>query len=381
MYDKLTPPPRANKLLGLEVLRFTAAFAILILHYQHFAYIADKPVDLVKDRLPFYGLLHIFYEARPYGVWVFWCISGFIFFWKYRDAIGNRSINGWTFFVFRLSRLYPLHFITLLLVAILQPIYFDLNGYFFVYQDNDLRHFLLQIFMASNWSFQYDYSFNGPIWSISIEVLVYALFFLMLLATRSALLNLVVVAACLSASGQVSSAIGQVSACFAFFYIGGLAAIARRAVAPATFRFALEGVAWLAVVTLPLLAWSFTRDQMELLDFQLLLIYMPILLFCLSREITMPASIQNVVEAAGNMTYSSYLLHFPIQLIVVSGFAMARAPIPFYEETFFGIFIATTLLASHVTYRYFEAPALNLVRDLLLRPSVAGPESALGLTK
>ena len=32
---------------------------------------------------------------------------------------------------------------TLLLVAILQPIYFDLNGGFFVYQENDLRHFLL----------------------------------------------------------------------------------------------------------------------------------------------------------------------------------------------------------------------------------------------
>jgi peptidoglycan/LPS O-acetylase OafA/YrhL len=374
MHEKLTSPPRTNKLLGLELLRFTAAFAILILHYLHFSYIADQPVGLVKDRLPFYGLLHTLYEAKPYGVWVFWCISGFIFFWKYRDAIGNRSINGWTFFVCRLSRLYPLHFITLLLVAILQPIYFDLNGYFFVYQANDLRHFLLQIFMASNWGSPYDYSFDGPIWSISIEILVYALFFLMLLATRSALLNLLVVAVCLSGSGQLP-------ACFAFFYIGGLAAIARRAVAAATFRVALERMAWLVVVTFPLLAWSFTRDQIELFDFQLLLIYTPILLFCLSREIAMPASIQKVVEAAGNMTYSSYLLHFPIQLIIVLGFAMVREPIPFYQETFFGIFIATTLLASYLTYRYFEAPAQNLVRDLLLRPSAANPESALGLPK
>ena len=137
MPEKLTSPP-ATKLLGLELLRFVAAFAVLIWHYQHFAYVADKAVDLARTSLPLYGLLQPFYEAGEHGVWLFWCISGYIFFWKYRDAIHDRSTGGWTFFVLRLSRLYPLHLVTLLLVAILQPIYFGLNGYFFVYQDNDL---------------------------------------------------------------------------------------------------------------------------------------------------------------------------------------------------------------------------------------------------
>ncbi len=112
---------------------------MLLWHYVHFAYVADKPVDLVRDRLPLYDLLQPFYEAGEYGVWVFWCISGFIFFWKYRDAIADRSMHGWTFLVYRLSRLYPLHFVTLLIVALLQPIYFRQHGYFFVYQANDWR--------------------------------------------------------------------------------------------------------------------------------------------------------------------------------------------------------------------------------------------------
>src|ERR1700704_557164 len=93
------PPARANILLGLEVLRFLAAFAILVFHYRHFAYVADKPVDLVYARLPLYDWLHVFYDAGQYGVWVFWCISGFIFFWKYRDAIADRLIGGRAFFV------------------------------------------------------------------------------------------------------------------------------------------------------------------------------------------------------------------------------------------------------------------------------------------
>ena len=274
----------------------------------------------------------------------------------------------------RFSRLYPLHIATLLFVALVQPLYFNLNGYFFVYQENDLTHFLPQLLMASNWGFQNALSFDGPIWSISVEVLVYFFFFIMLLATRSWLLNLVVIAACLTASGQVA-------ACFAFFYVGGLAAMARRAVMSARFRSALEGAAWLAVFVLPLLAWSLMRDQIGLVDYQLLLAYTPILLFCLSREFVVPVAIQNVIEAAGNMTYSSYLVHFPIQLIAAVVFAMLGAPIPLYDGTFFGLYIGTTLLTSYLTYRYFEAPAQNLIRELLLRPRAARRETFPGLIR
>ena len=381
-----TAPRPVNKLLGLEVLRFLAAFAILVFHYRHFAFVADQPVGLVNDRLPLYRLLHVFYDHGPYGVWIFWCISGFIFFWKYRDGIADRSVGGWKFFTLRFSRLYPLHIVTLLLVALVQPLYFKLNGYFFVYQDNDLVHFLPQLLMASNWGFQDALSFDGPIWSISVEVLVYFFFFVMLLATRSWLLNLVVIAVCLAAGGRIAAncltASGQIAACFAFFYAGGLAAMARRAVTPSGYRLAAESAGWLAVIVFPLWAWQFTKGHLESMEsLWLLLTLTPILLFCLSRDIVMPAWFQNVVEAAGNMTYSSYLLHFPIQLIAVVGFAIVRAPIPLYDGTFFGLYIATTLVASYLTYRYFEAPAQNLIRELLLRPRAAAREPVPGLSQ
>jgi peptidoglycan/LPS O-acetylase OafA/YrhL len=373
MPDKPTSPP-ANKLLGLELLRFVAAFGVLIWHYQHFAYVADKPVDLIGERLPLSGLLYPFYHAGAYGVWVFWCISGFIFFWKYRDAIADRSIDGRSFFVLRLSRLYPLHIVTLLLVAGLQAAYFDLNGYFFVWQNNDLKHFLLQIFMASNWGFQDGQSFDGPVWSISVEVLVYAAFFLMLrFATRAALLNVVVIFACLYVSGQVF-------ACLAFFYAGGLAAIARRSMASATFKIGVERTAWLAVVAIPLSVWILKSQQFALNVDMLLLAYTPLFLFCLSRDIAMTPWIRKVVEAAGNMTYSSYLLHFPIQLMLALGFGLSGAPIPYYDTTFFVVFVATTLLASYLTYYWFETPAQNFIRNRLLRAGTSNRKIAFSIT-
>ncbi|WP_213736702.1 acyltransferase [Bradyrhizobium sp. dw_411] len=350
-------PPATKKLLGLEALRFAAAFGVLIYHYQHFAYLADQPADVLTSNLPLYGMLHLFYEAGTDGVWIFWCTSGFIFFWKYRDAIFDRSMQGWTFFVFRLSRLYPLHFATLLVVAILQSVYFHSHGYFFVYQNNDVRHFFLQIFMASEWGLERGVSFNGPIWSISVEVLVYAIFFLMLrFVTKSALLNVVVITVCLNFSGQIF-------ACLAFFYAGGLAAIVRRSIASTSRVATIERTAWSAMAAILLLIFWL---QPPISDSLFLLIFTPLLLFCLSRDIAVSAFIQALLEAAGNMTYSSYLLQFPIQLLIASAYAISGNPIPFYSDWFFVIFVTSTFTASYFTYRYFEAPAQAVLRKHLL---------------
>jgi peptidoglycan/LPS O-acetylase OafA/YrhL len=366
---KPLPTEENNKLLGLEALRFVTAFVILVYHYRHFSSVAGKLVDRVPERLPLYSLLQPFHDYGVLGVWVFWCISGFIFFWKYRDAIAEGAVGGWKFFVLRFSRLYPLHFVTLLIVALLQSFYFNLHGYFFVFQNNDLPHFLAQLFMASQWSIVQGLTFNGPIWSVSVEVLVYLLFFLMLLVTRSWLLNVVIVLACLIAPSLNAS--GQVTICLAFFYIGGLAAIARQTVTASRFKAAVEAGAWLVVLIVPPLVMSFGRDRFDRFDSQLLLAYTPFLLFCLSREIAAPTVVQRAVQAAGNMTYSSYLVHFPIQLVIVLCFAIAGRPVPIYDGALFAAYLFATLLLSYFTFRYFEAPAQSLIRSALLRAEPA----------
>jgi len=63
----------------------------------------------------------------------------------------------------------------------------------------------------------------------------------------------------------------------------------------------------------------------------------------------LPARLQQFVETAGNMTYSSYLLQFPIQLTMMLGFSLMRAPVPIYDNAFFGLFVGTTLLASYLS--------------------------------
>ena len=365
MQQAVTPPEETNKLVGLEAFRFLTAFAILVFHYRHFAFVADKPVGLEPERLPLYAPLRVLHDSGAFGVWVFWCISGFIFFWKYRDPIAERAVGGWKFFTLRFSRLYPLHLVTLLLVALLQMAYFDLRGVFFVYQDNDLPHFLTQFFMASEWGITRGESFDGPIWSVSVEVLVYLLFFLMLRATRSWLLNVVIVAACLAAIYLHIS--GQVTYCLVLFYAGGLAAAARRAVDVSRFRMVIETCGGLvATIVMPLVIYAL-RDQLDRFDILLFAGFTPILLFCLSRQINFPRPVQAAIVAAGNTTYSSYLLHFPLQLAIVLCFALSGRPVPVYSGALFAVYLLTVLLLSYFTFRCFEAPAQRFIRGAFRR--------------
>jgi peptidoglycan/LPS O-acetylase OafA/YrhL len=352
--------PKPHRLLGLEALRFLATIAVLLWHYQHFAFVAGRPVAFVRSELPFYRVLFSFYEAGEYGVWIFWCISGFIFFWKYRTIIADRTIDGRTFFVYRLSRLYPLHLATLLLVALLQPLYGAQHGFFFIYQNNDVAHFIAQLFMASDWRPSRSDSFNGPIWSVSVEVLVYAAFFLALrFVTTSPLFNLAVILLALSVGSQVGT-------CFAFFYAGGLAAIARQAIADVRHRQLLEVMVACAAIALPLALWLSGRDLATIAG-PLLLTTTPLLLFCCSGPLTLPRRIESLLESAGNMTYSCYLLHFPIQLGIALACSTLQRPIPYRDHLFWTAYVSFTLIASLLTYRYFEAPAQRLIRSALLR--------------
>lgn len=376
MQQTMKPSPSAhtNKLVGLEALRFLTAFAILVYHYRHFAFVADKPVGLEPERLPLYGALRWFHDSGAFGVWVFWCISGFIFFWKYRDPIAERAVGGWQFFTLRFSRLYPLHLVMLLLVALLQSVYFDLRGSFFVYQSNDLPHFLTQLFMASEWGITNGESFDGPIWSVSIEVLVYLLFFLMLRATRLWLMNAVVVAACLAVAHQSpSELLAKLADCLALFYAGGLAVAARRAADTSRFLAAIEACGWLAALVVMPLAIYALRDRLDRFDLPLFVGFTPILLFCLSRPINLPRQIQAAIVAAGNMTYSSYLLHFPLQLSIVICFALSGRPVPIYSGALFAVYLLTVLLLSYFTFRFFEAPAQRFIRQAFRR----SPRAAL----
>ncbi|WP_424511281.1 acyltransferase family protein, partial [Pseudomonas viridiflava] len=70
----------------------------------------------------------------------------------------------------------------------------------------------------------------------------------------------------------------------------------------------------------------------------------------------------------GNLTYSSYLLHFPLQLVFFSVLMQnGVSPTFFYGEVSMLVFFAMLIPLCLLSYHYFETPAQRFLRNALLR--------------
>ena len=171
---------KSGRYTALDVLRGFAALSVVFSHWPHFYFSPARKIGVWSDAdLPLYFIFWPLYRYGQFAVELFFLLSGVIFFYLYADAVHARKMSVGRFTILRFSRLYPLHVVTLLVVVALQFLYYQHYGVYFVYLTNELKQFVTHLFLASNWSIYSRYSFNGPIWSVSIEVLLYAIFFLM----------------------------------------------------------------------------------------------------------------------------------------------------------------------------------------------------------
>ena len=162
---------------SIDALRGIAAIIVVIFHYHHF-YMETwegRKTDIPQSHLfPYSDIFQIIYDHGHFAVQLFWIISGFVFMHVYNQ----KNSTFFQFFIARFARLYPLHFATLIFVAIVQLMSLYFNNHWNIYGNNDLKHFILQLLLASNSVYiSHGLSFNGPIWSVSLEISSYFLFF------------------------------------------------------------------------------------------------------------------------------------------------------------------------------------------------------------
>lgn len=361
------PAAGPSKLLGLEIIRFLCAMTVLIWHYHHFAMIGDGSA-MLRPHEPLDALLWPFYQFGLYGVQIFWCISGFIFYWKYADALAARRVEPKRFFWLRFSRLYPLHFVTLILVAALQPLYMAYAGQPFIFKDVSVTSFLLQLGLADQWTGPRTMSFNGPIWSVSAEIFVYVAFFLLVSSFgRSRWLILAAIGAGLAS--MWSEAYSTALICASYFFAGGAAAewLASEHVRRRPRQAQALAVALIAacLAAMPLLDLAGSDNLMG----TWLLAITPPLLFLAARDWPMLEQWQAPIQAAGNLTYSTYLIHFPMQLGVAIVVVGAEIALPLDKAWFLLAYLAASIVIGRITFVRFEAPMQAMIRAATLSPS------------
>ena len=143
-----------QQLLPLTSMRFIAAFFVLLSH-----------LGFVKDDLR-WSFLNI--EQGFVGVTFFFILSGFILAYSYQERLEKKQTSRMKFFIARLARIYPLHFLTLMMAMPLVVM-----GGFRPIVETIPNLFLLHAWIPFK---EVYFSANSPSWSISTEFFFYLMF-------------------------------------------------------------------------------------------------------------------------------------------------------------------------------------------------------------
>lgn len=355
---------KPHEYLAVDLLRGLAALSVIVWHYQClYAGTPGAPILFhSRNEQPLYWLLRPFYEYGAAAVQLFWAISGFVF----AAAYLNRRWAAKQFFVARLARLYPLHLVTLLVVAGIQTFSRRAFGHIQIGGIDDLYHFGLNLVFACAWGLEKGFSYNNPIWSVSIELVIYFAFFLFIpIVTR---LRFVAPTALTILFYQLHTrgVPGEFWQC-GYFFFGGV------------FLFSVVdrlGKRSLALGVAMLALWL--RKGYGLLDVTLWyafpLLFAGILVCAASIDKfarTRPVTLK--LAWIGESTYGTYLLHFPLMMVILCLFDTTGVDrLAFIGRAkFFVAYIAALFGMARLCYLYFEAPADRAIRAYFLEPRKA----------
>jgi peptidoglycan/LPS O-acetylase OafA/YrhL len=388
---------------SLDAIRGLAALIVVLCHWQFFFYenqtLQTKPVEELG--LPLFPYLSIFYHHAFFAVDLFFLLSGFIFFWFYADKIADRKTPFGNFMCYRLTRLYPVHFITLLSLIALQYIMISMSGHTFIMQNNDTWHFLLNLFVIHSWGFESTPAlngFNGPSWSVSVELLLYLSFFL--ISWKKLNRNIGLLVAIVVAGAVIQHFYSMIGQGIYSFFLGGLTyhlyawLVKRKNLRRVTTIVTIAAIVLWAVV-LTEYAFSYIRDfsmplmkkvlpgKDETFDTALFnlsrntffrTIISPITILTLALSETTRGSLKiKWALVLGNASYALYLLHFPLMVfffIAVDTLGISREV--FHSPLTVLLFYSVLIPLSILTHYYFELPLQDLFRKRLLRRPAPG---------
>ena len=192
-----------DRLNCIDGLKGLGAFVIaFVWHYHQF-----DP----QNGMPFANLFGLSYVFGWSMVDLFFILSGFGIMIGYGRRIVEKRTCFCDYILRRFRRLYPTFLISTFTVLILEVLYKYRAGKTFMYPNFDIYHLIRNLLLLQNGILGTDFSLNAPSWCISISMVCYCLFYLVLSRVR-----------------EVRHAVY----CFCFMFMLGVAIIASEISAP-----------------------------------------------------------------------------------------------------------------------------------------------------
>ena len=337
---------------ALDLSRLVAAVAVLFWHYLHFTFPhgGTRAPPNYTDYEPLHAVFALFYDRGYLAVEYFWTVSGFVFAHVYLANPRARQ----RFWIARIARLWPLHLLTLVVVALLQVAFRAHDGVDLSYGPNDTWHFVLNVFFVHYWGLRNMMTFNGPSWSLSVEILAYAAFWALLPLLRRRPLSLSLAAMLAAAVPAWLDPEWKVAECLAHFFCG-------------TAAYALVARAWHRPGLI--LGGSLGLLALAALDWRLTLPYpqFPLWVVGLFGIVVWIDRIDLADRLAfgkrlGDASYGTYLWHFPIQLVMILVLdALPGGRTLSQHWAVLVVFLAAAVGAGFASHRWIERPAQRAV--------------------
>jgi peptidoglycan/LPS O-acetylase OafA/YrhL len=352
---------------------FTVAF---IYHYTSF-----NPAVY-----PFAKILYWPYNLGWTLIDLFYVLSGFIFFQKYRQPVSERAISLKKYCVLRFSRLYPLHWLLLIVTAIF-VLFRNFNGlsHFPVNDDakNNVFLFFLNIpLIQYGWIYSAHKSFNGTAWTLSIEIMMYLIFFALARCSHSdkrtvfGCAALVVIGVLLGALKQLGFDFPILGVCQGMigFFAGCITAhiynhcakdrkinffVTTLCICMILLSIFLSLAAKYISMFSALAAYSSMGYWVVVYSF---LLFPPLTFTVLRFKFLSRVFSLKPLRYLGQISYSIYLIHFPAALIIATLNDYFALQINYSGKIFFFSYMAIVLFLSYLSHFRFEMPVQTWIR-------------------
>lgn len=312
----------------------------------------------------------------------FFVLSGYVMFLSYAHRIKSLA-NFYAFQKKRFWRLYPLHFVTLLIFLGLETIRYVLAkegaaNYVPPFSTNNFSSFVQNLFLVQN-LFGQNLTWNTVAWSISVEFYTYMIFGCVLVAFHAhdtlrylAIFVLILVSAGIIATLDVDRLQVATFRCIFCFFLGGAYFVVEK-------RLSLKQQPVTNMLSLGVMAVVIWFIGAADLFGNAALIIFPLLCVALIASLnlsTKGAPLVRFLEMRflvylGTISYGFYMLHFIIvwfvERITIRLFTIPQFHGKGVLET--GnivtstaiqlVFLAVVFVAAHLSYRYLEKPMLD----------------------